>query len=71
MFIRVRTYVVLKSRLLTEFTCIFGKTSTWLYQRINGNKVNGKEARFTSDEAHLLQEALHDLGSKLSAIVLV
>ena len=49
----------------------FGKTSTWLYQRINGNKVNGKEARFTNDEAHKLQEALHDLGSKLSAIVLV
>lgn len=49
----------------------FGKTSTWLYQRINGNKVNGKEARFTREEAYQLQNALHDLGSKLSSITLV
>ena len=49
----------------------FGKTSTWLYQRINGNHVNGKEARFTPEEAHQLQDALHDLGRKLSSIVLI
>lgn len=49
----------------------FGKTSTWLYQRINGNKVNGREAGFTPNEARQLQNALHDLGHKLSSIVLI
>lgn len=49
----------------------FGKTKTWLYQRLNGNKVNGKEARFTEEEAHQLQAALHDLGQRLSSIILI
>ena len=49
----------------------FGKTKTWLYQRLNGNKVNGKEARFTETEARQLQNALHDLGRRLSSIILV
>ena len=49
----------------------FGKTKTWLYQRLNGNKVNGKEARFTESEARQLQNALHDLGQRLSSIVLL
>ena len=49
----------------------FGKTKTWLYQRLNGNKVNGREARFTETEARQLQEALHDLGHRLSVIVLI
>lgn len=49
----------------------FGKTKTWLYQRLNGNKVNGKEARFTESEARKLQDALHDLGSRLSSIILI
>ena len=25
----------------------FGKSKNWLYQRLNGNKVNGKPAQFT------------------------
>ena len=49
----------------------FGKTKTWLYQRLNGNKVNGKEARFTESEARQLQEALHDLGHRLTSIILI
>ena len=49
----------------------FGKTKTWLYQRLNGNKVNGKEARFTESEARQLQDALHDLGHRLSSIILI
>lgn len=49
----------------------FGKTKTWLYQRLNGNKVNGREARFTETEARQLQDALHDLGHRLSSIVLI
>ena len=39
----------------------FGKTRTWLYQRINGNIVNGKPARFTDKERIRLSEALQDI----------
>jgi hypothetical protein len=49
----------------------FGKSRTWLYQRINGNKVNGKPAYFTRSERKQLQDALQDIGRKLSAITLV
>ena len=49
----------------------FGKSRTWLYQRINGNKVNGKPAYFTRSERKQLQDALQEIGKKLSAITLV
>lgn len=49
----------------------FGKSRTWLYQRINGNNVNGKPAYFTRSERKQLQDALHDIGKKLSAITLI
>jgi hypothetical protein len=40
----------------------FGKTRHWLYQRLNGNLVNGKPARFTPSEKIRLKEALQDIG---------
>ena len=49
----------------------FGKSRTWLYQRINGNNVNGKQAFFTKAERRQLQEALHDIGKMLSDATLV
>lgn len=49
----------------------FGKSRSWLLQRINGNKVNGKEARFDSEEIRQLQNALHDIGQKLSSVTLI
>lgn len=49
-------------------TTYFGKSQSWLMQRLNGNKVNGKEAHFNAAEAKQLEEALHDLGQKLLAI---
>ena len=48
----------------------FGKSQSWLMQRINGNTVNGKEAHFKPAEAKQLEAALHDLGHKLLAIAL-
>ncbi len=39
----------------------FGKTRQWLYQRLNGNLVNGKPARFTQAERQKLSEALADI----------
>ena len=47
----------------------FGKSQSWLTQRLNGRKVNGKIARFNKSELIQLQNAIHDLGRKLSAIV--
>lgn len=40
----------------------FGKTRQWLYQRINGNIINGKPADFTPDELKTLSLALSELG---------
>ena len=49
----------------------FGKSYSWLIQRLNGSKVNGKEAHFNKEEVLQLQSALNDLGRKLSSIVLI
>lgn len=43
----------------------FGKSRQWLYQRINGNIVNGKPADFTPDELKTLSIALSELGEQL------
>lgn len=44
----------------------FGKDRTWLYQRINGTRVNGKPAAFTEEELTVFSDALRDIGSKIS-----
>lgn len=46
----------------------FDKSRVWLYQRVNGLKVNGKPAEFTPEEKEQLTFALNDIGRKLSAI---
>lgn len=46
----------------------FGKTRQWLYQRVNGISVNGKPAKFTSEELDTLNFALQDMGKKLMNI---
>ena len=43
----------------------FGKSASWLHQRINGNEVHGKTATFTPDELHQLADALNDVANKL------
>lgn len=40
----------------------FGKSRQWLYQRINGNLINGKPADFTTEELKTLSFALSELG---------
>jgi len=45
----------------------FKKTKAWLYQRINGNVVNGKAARFTNEELKTLKFALDDISKKLGS----
>jgi hypothetical protein len=60
---------------IINLSCIaklyFGKSRTLLYQRINGNKVNGKTAYFTRAELRQLEEALQDIGKQLLAVKLV
>lgn len=51
-------------------TTYFGKSQSWLMQRLNGNKVNGKEACFSETEVRQLETALHDIGNRLLAIAL-
>jgi len=39
----------------------FGKSKNWLYQRLYGYNVNGKPAKFTSEERNKLSLALEDI----------
>lgn len=51
---------------VSEFSkTYFGKSASWLHQRINGNEVHGKTATFTSGELHQLADALNDVADKL------
>lgn len=42
----------------------FNKSSSWFYQRLNGNKVHGKAASFTPSELDILSKALDEIGRK-------
>ena len=46
----------------------FNRTSQWLYQRINGNEVNGKPAKFTDEELATLEAALKDISEKIGSV---
>jgi len=43
----------------------FGKSRSWLHQRIRGYHVNGKPARFTATERKKLAGALEDISIKI------
>lgn len=47
----------------------FGKSRNWLYQRINGNIVNGKPAAFTEEEKLKLKQALKDIAAEINATI--
>lgn len=68
---RQRLGDVPKAISLTYIAAQCGKSKSWLSQRLNGHKVNGKEAHFTSDEARLVQGRLHELGRKLLNVALI
>jgi hypothetical protein len=58
--------VISVSHLAKEY---FGKTPQWFYQRLNGNIVNGKQAKFTNNELQTLSSALKDISEKISQSV--
>lgn len=45
----------------------FGRTQSWLSQRINGCTVNGKKATFTESEVNTLNLALSDIANILGS----
>ncbi|MCD7937815.1 MAG: DUF5053 domain-containing protein [Tannerellaceae bacterium] len=49
----------------------FHKTKNWLYQRVNGNTVNGKPAHFTPEEKELFNHALQDISKKIGSIRII
>lgn len=48
----------------------FGKSRAWLYQRINGNMINGKPAQFTKEELEELDRAIKDVSRQLGSVSL-
>lgn len=46
----------------------FGKTRSWLAQKLNSNTVNGKAAQFSSEELATLKFALSDISKKLGSL---
>lgn len=48
----------------------FGKSRGWLYQRINEATVNGKPARFTTEEQQRLSDALLDISNRIKETAL-
>jgi len=46
----------------------FGKSRNWLYQRINGNTVNGKPVSLNQEQREVLANALQDISKKIGSI---
>jgi len=46
----------------------FHKTPQWFYQRMNGNKVNGKSVQFTTGEVERLNFAIQDISKQLQSV---
>ena len=45
----------------------FHRSPAWFNQRLNGNIVNGKKARFSEDELRTLSNALQEISEQLKA----
>lgn len=46
----------------------FGKSASWLYQRINGNKVRGKIYTLNKDEIEIFNRALKEIGNRIGSL---
>lgn len=46
----------------------FNKSRQWFYQKLNGNIVNGKPAKFTEEEIKTLNFALKDVSKKIGSV---
>lgn len=67
--VRERLDQVLPFISVSEFARVyFGKSASWMHQRINGNAVHGKVAEFTPEELKTLTRALEDVASRLMKV---
>jgi hypothetical protein len=48
----------------------FNRTRQWLYQRINGNTVNSRAARFSESEIETFNFALQDISKKIGSLAI-
>lgn len=44
----------------------FGKSSSWLYQKLDGIKSDGSDGGFTADELKKLKDSLNDLAQRIN-----
>jgi tRNA splicing ligase len=69
--IRLRCHLILNKEIIPISYIAknyFKKSKDWLYQRINGNIVNGKPATFSKSEIQTFNFALQDIGEKIGSI---
>ena len=46
----------------------FGKSSSWLYHKLDGRDGNGKPTSFTPEETRQLKDALADLSDRIRRV---
>ena len=46
----------------------FKKSKSWIYQRLNGNAINGKPVDFTQEEINTFNFAIQDISKRLGSI---
>ena len=52
------------ARLSTRY---FGRSRSWLHQKLDGRNSNGGEGDFTDEEKARLKDALNDLAARIAA----
>ncbi len=48
----------------------FDRTPQWIYQRLNGSKVNGNPAEFSQEDKDKLRKALLDVSERIKEAAL-
>jgi hypothetical protein len=43
----------------------FGKSSSWMYNKLNGRDGNGGQGEFTDEEKEMLRNALFDISARI------
>ena len=46
----------------------FGKSSSWLYQRLNGTSVRGRTYTLNGEQKKVFNNALKDIGEKIASL---
>ena len=70
--IRLRCHLILNKEIIPVSYIAknyFKKSKERLYQRINGNAINGKPAKFSESEIQTFNFALQDVGKKIGSII--